>query len=396
MIPEEMSVRLRDELLAVLNEDARNQETLLGRLEQLRSERGLEAHSTLLLILTRLQMEEAEARKHWQGILALRKDLTARVGRDVGLRVAVLDYFLNINRRLTNPKVIELAFSDSLERFATTDPLTGLSSRSHFRSALQKELRRARRYRLPLSLLRLDLDSFRTVNESRGHLVGDRILREIAILIQNKIRDIDTAARLGEDEFAVLLPETERMGAYLVGERIRITVTDHFRRKENRGDSIPLTLSGGIAEYPADSTLPEKLMTRAGEALYQAKGGGKNRTATFFRERRNFIRFDVRQAGLALQPIRSPKGSTRTSPKPKNLSRSGLLFESNTAYDIGEELQITCQGLKGIGEITFSGRVVRIEELEGSEPTRRFDIGVVFQLDWEHQEQALDEWLRQQ
>src|SRR4029434_6813526 len=135
------------------------------------------------------------------------------------------------------------------------------------------------RYELDLCLLAMDLDNFREVNERYGDLVGDILLKEVAILIKNKIRDIDVAARYSGEEFVLILPETERMGAYLVAERIRREIERHFVRREVDGKPIQMTLSIGISKYPDDATLGERLMARAEEALYQAKARGANSVA---------------------------------------------------------------------------------------------------------------------
>ncbi|HMC81842.1 MAG TPA: GGDEF domain-containing protein, partial [Candidatus Polarisedimenticolia bacterium] len=241
MITQQEVDRVKGDLLTLLDEDTHNEERILQRLSQIRSEKGIHVHSALLLILTHLMLDEEEARAHWNAILKHRIDLITRLGRDVGLRVAAFDYFININRKLTNPRIIELAVFEEAERSSAQDPLTGLYNQRYFRSTLQKEMRRSRRYELDLALLYLDLDDFRQVNERHGDLVGDILLKEVAILIKNKIRDIDVAARHGGEEFLVLLPETERMGAYLVAERIRREIERHFLRRDVDGKPIQMT-----------------------------------------------------------------------------------------------------------------------------------------------------------
>jgi len=186
--------RVKGELLALLDEDTHNEERILNRLSQIRAETGIQVHAALLLILTRLLMEEEEARALWNAILQHRINLITRVGREIGLRVAAFDYLLNINRKLTRPRIIELEVLEEAEKSSALDPLTGLYNHRYFRSALQKELRRSRRYELDLALLYMDLDSFREINERHGDLVGDILLTEVATLIKNKIRDIDVAA----------------------------------------------------------------------------------------------------------------------------------------------------------------------------------------------------------
>jgi len=342
-------------------------------------------------------MEEEEAKLHWNAILQHRINLITRIGRDVGLRVAVFDYFINVNRKLTRPKIIELEIFEEAERSSAQDPLTGLYNQRYFRSALQKELRRSKRYELDLSLLYMDLDNFKEVNERYGELVGDILLKEVAILIKNKIRDIDVAARYGGEEFVLLLPETERMGAYLVAERIRREIERHFVRRDVDGKPIQMTLSVGIAKYPEDSTVGERLIVRAEEALFQSKARGANGVAVYYRERRNFIRFDPERRGLQiqLQPGEDPPADGSPS-LPKNISRNGLLMETSRNYRIGQGVVVRCRDPKGSEQITLNGRVVRVEDLEGIGKTGRFDVGIVFLLEWEHQEAEVTEFLQKE
>jgi len=394
--PDEVE-RVKGELLALLDEDTHNEERILQRLSQIHAETGIEVHAALLLILTRLLMEEEEARAHWNAILQHRINLITRVGRDVGLRVAVFDYFLNINRKLTRPRIIELEVLEEAEKSSAMDPLTGLYNQRYFRSALQKELRRSKRYELDLALLYMDLDNFREINERYGDLVGDILLKEVAILVKNKIRDIDVAARHSGEEFVLLLPETERMGAYLVAERIRREIERHFVRRDVDGKPIQMTLSVGIAQYPDDSTVGERLIGRAEEALYQSKARGPNGVSVYYRERRNFIRIDPERRGLKIE-IRPGEGPALpgADSSPRNISRSGLLVETARGYSIGEEVLVRCHDPAGSETITMRGRVVRVEDLEDIGRPGRCDVGIAFLLEWEHQEAEITEFLQRE
>jgi diguanylate cyclase (GGDEF)-like protein len=388
--------RVKGELLALLDEDTHNEERILNRLSQIRAETGIQVHAALLLILTRLLMEEEEARALWNAILQHRINLITRVGREIGLRVATFDYLLNVNRKLTRPRIIELEVLEEAERSSALDPLTGLYNQRYFRSALQKELRRSRRYELDLALLYMDLDSFREINERHGDLVGDILLKEVAILIKNKIRDIDVAARYSGEEFVLLLPETERMGAYLVAERIRREIERHFVRRDVDGKPIQMTLSVGLAQYPEDATVGDRLVTKAEEALYQSKARGPNGVSVFYRERRDFIRFDAGCRGLKIE-LRPANGASAGSPSAaRNISRSGLLIETGKPYSIGEEVAVRCHDPAGAETITLRGRVVRVEDLEGIGKAERFDVGIAFVLDWEHQEAEIREFLERE
>ena len=395
MITLEEAARYKDELLGILREDAHNEERILKRLDQIRTQSGLHAYAALLLILTGMPFEESEARRHWEEILKHRKTLSQKLQRDVGLRIAVLDYFVNVNRQMTRPRIIDVALADRDEPSSPVDGATGLWNARQFLTALQKETRRAKRYNLELCVLYLDIDDFREINERHGDLVGDILLREVAILLKNKIRDIDMAARLAGEEFGLILPETERMGAFLVAERIRKEMERHFLRRDVDGRPIAMTVTIGMAKYPDDATLADRLLRRAEEAMHQAKARGGNTVGVYYRERRSFIRFDVRGRGVQIRVSPAdgpPPDGEGGGSEPRNISRSGLLFETDRVYAMGDEVLIVCQDARDQARITLRGRVVRIEEIEGQ--PGRFEVGAAFLLEWEHQEAQITEFLR--
>jgi len=397
MVDQQESVRIRQHLLSLLDEDIHNEKRVLEELEHVAAETGIHAHAALLLTLTHLPFEESEARSHWQAILQHHAELRKLTGRAVGVRLAVFDYFMNVNRRLVNPKIIELSMFEQAEKSATSDWLTGLHNRHFFRSSLLTELRRCKRFGLVFSLLYLDIDNFRDLSDRFGRSVTDIFLKEVAVLIKNKVRDIDLAARWSGEEFLVALPETERMGAYVVGERIRAGIEQHFQQREHAGKPVRLRVSGGISEYPSDAGVGEKLIQTAAEALYQAKARGKNRISVYFREKRDYIRVDTRRKQLKVQilhpEIDEPVEHTLRA---RNISRSGMLFDSETPYTLGQQLELVCANLAGGDRLTLHSRVVRVEELEGAAGRTLYEIGVVFIFQWEHEESQLADFLKRE
>jgi diguanylate cyclase (GGDEF)-like protein len=393
VIAPEVAARYRDELLSVLQEDAHNEQRILRRLDQIRAEEGISAYAALLLVLTGMAFDETEARRHWEAILAHRRTLQGQLQRDVALRVAALDHFLNVNQTLTGPRLIDIAMSERQEPGSSVDRVTGLPNAAAFLAALQAETRRGRRYELGLSVLYLDLDDFREMNERLGELVGGILLREVAILIQNKIRDIDVAARLAGEEFGILLPETERMGAFLVAERIRREIERHGLRRAVDGRPIRLRASLGVARYPEDATTPDKLLERAEEALHLAKSRGGNAVSVYYRERRQFIRFDLQRGPVTLRvtpapPAEVPEGDSLA----RNISHGGVLFESAMPLAIGVEVTLQCEDGRRGARLTLPARVVRVEEIE--DRPGRYEVGAAFLVEWEHQEAAILEFLR--
>jgi two-component system cell cycle response regulator len=163
---------------------------------------------------------------------------------------------------------------------SVTDALTGLKNRRFFDERLVEEFRRAQRYTDPLSLMMLDLDNFKLVNDRHGHLVGDLVLREAAKLIRGSIRDPDICARYGGEEFAVILPKTHMAGALTVAERVWKELGQKVYRHAADGAKpieVQVTASIGISFYPSkDISAPELLLKYADEALYNAKRAGRN------------------------------------------------------------------------------------------------------------------------
>ncbi len=172
-----------------------------------------------------------------------------------------------------------------LERLAITDDLTGVYNRRYFHERFGQEFERAARYKLPFSCLMLDLDNFKSVNDTHGHLVGDSVLREFSERVQSCIRRVDIMARHGGEEFVVLLPQTGLEGAMVEAERIRMEIAG--RAFEHIPAERPITVSIGVAAYDAD-TMPvgESLLKAADAALYLAKARGKNRAVAHNKEER--------------------------------------------------------------------------------------------------------------
>lgn len=173
-----------------------------------------------------------------------------------------------------------------LELTSITDPLTGVFNYRYFYHKLYTEIMRAKRYKRPLSLIILDFDNFKNINDTYGHLVGDRVLKESARLIKDNIRgcknevykdcDVDTIARYGGEEFAIILPETPLDKALIVGERLREKLEEELPSLIKINGGLKVTASFGVASY-RDGEDIENFVKRADSALYEAKRKGKNK-----------------------------------------------------------------------------------------------------------------------
>lgn len=171
-----------------------------------------------------------------------------------------------------------MADNARLEQLAQTDPLTQLLNRRALTERITAEMERALRYDSTLALLMIDLDHFKRVNDTYGHLVGDDVLRDVAKLLVDTIRVSDIVARYGGEEFLVLLPETDDAGAESFADRIRAAVEEHDFTDSGEHPQLRLTSSIGVAMYPAARIESvEDLFARADAALYRAKADGRNR-----------------------------------------------------------------------------------------------------------------------
>ncbi len=168
--------------------------------------------------------------------------------------------------------------ADQLSKLAHTDPLTGLSNRRHLFEQLESEFARAQRYRRPFCLLYIDMDGFKAINDQFGHLFGDEILRGSARAMQAVLRATDLLARIGGDEFAVLLPETDIEGAQHVAAKLRKSLAAYGTQLS---PSLPsLTLSVGVGQISEEDDAIEDILARADKAQYLAKSAGRSLTRT--------------------------------------------------------------------------------------------------------------------
>ncbi|MHB8946011.1 MAG: GGDEF domain-containing protein, partial [Bacillota bacterium] len=163
------------------------------------------------------------------------------------------------------------------QALAITDGLTGLYNSRYLHERLREEVERAVRFGHPVSYVMMDLDNLKVYNDSFGHPAGDQVIRRIAELVKQNVRSVDAAAKYGGDEFALVLPETDKVGAVAVAERIRASIEGQLFPGDRRRPLVKMTISQGVASFPEDTTAPEKLVELADQALYRAKEGGRNR-----------------------------------------------------------------------------------------------------------------------
>jgi diguanylate cyclase (GGDEF)-like protein len=170
--------------------------------------------------------------------------------------------------------------SEELKRISITDSLTGLLNRRYFQERLAEEIERFKRHKLPFALIMMDIDDFKRLNDTYGHVVGDDALVRTARAVRSSIRAIDVAARYGGEEFTVILPQTSKQAGRTMANRIGRAVA-RTPISTPKGDTAYLTLSLGVASFPDDAQTLEDLLRRSDEALYEAKRRGKNQAVLY-------------------------------------------------------------------------------------------------------------------
>ncbi|MHB8780549.1 MAG: GGDEF domain-containing response regulator [Candidatus Geothermincolia bacterium] len=245
--------------------DARKGESVKERLfrEELVKDGGQEGALDLIHI-------PLNVRKRVEGVLALAAPANATFKRDAPALLKLIQAEATVV--LDNASLYE-----DVKLLAVTDGLTKIYNHRFFQEVFEREFKRADRYRTGFALIMLDIDHFKLINDTYGHLYGDLILKELADLIKSCLRSMDIVARYGGEEFAVLLPETSLKEAELTAERIRRSVEEYaFAAAEGKG--IRITVSQGVTAYPGpDVTNRNDLVAKADGALYRAKGAGRNR-----------------------------------------------------------------------------------------------------------------------
>jgi diguanylate cyclase (GGDEF)-like protein len=335
------------------NEDGANRRYYQAQITELskKEDRIDRFFSSLLEVFVHLEFEEADAIAHWAEIVKHAEALSASLARQVGIHLTIVDYFTNINKLLKQPMLIEIHVFKQTERMAMVDGLTGVFNRRYMEIALKKEYNRCARYRKNLSVFILDIDNFKKLNDERGHVYGDVVLKETAAFLKGIVREEDVVCRYGGEEFLIILPETSGQGAYKLAERMRVVMKDSDFFKESK-----VTFSGGTATFPESGNSVMEIVGAADKALYRAKYAGKDRVLQAIPERRLHSRFP-RSWSLDLLLKVDSKGAVHQPPKirgtdivTQNVSRGGVRFECAVRLDIDEVLQLEFKALDSSNE----------------------------------------------
>ncbi len=351
---------------------------------ELEDKYGPDFPAQVLYLLTRKHFDPASARHHWRHILEHNRYLEETLGRPVGVRIALADYFLNIRPALHDPLLVEGEIFRQRERSALHDELTGLYNRRFFRSALARMVAEARRYHQPFSLLMVDVDHFKHYNDLNGHPAGDRCLARVAHLLRDTAREVDQVVRYGGEEFALLLPRCPKHEAAQVAERHRRAIETHPFPGQDTQPGGNLTISLGVATFPNDAQSARDLIHRADSALYAAKQAGRNCVVSSSPERRRYPRIhyqvpvDFRWGASDFR-----RGLTL------DISLGGVRLQAREPVDTGQPLELIIRAPGKDLNLKVQGRSVHVER----DPVEEMPYRMGVRLERAFQREAFQELL---
>nr|MBF0220693.1 diguanylate cyclase [Desulfobulbaceae bacterium] len=351
-----------EKILSSLTEDDLNKKYLVDRLDELSTPVGnLSFYTGLLELFIHMSVDEETAKQHWRGIFDNYENMNEQLDRDIGIRVAIMDYFVNLNKTLKQPIVVEMHVFKETEKLAMLDGLTGLFNRRYFDVNLLKELRRASRYDKDMSILMLDIDNFKQLNDKKGHLFGDMVLKKLSALLVETSRGEDIICRYGGEEFIVILPETNAKGAYMFSERVRNTMksSDFF-------EEYGITFSAGVIPYPYGGKTPDELLERVDKALYEAKFSGKNCTVIASVEKRRRERF-AKTWKVSYQKLSRRKEVREiVETFTQDVSLGGLCIETTEKFPVETKLLLDIELPTGLPTVlsTVAGEVVWVQKVK--------------------------------
>ncbi|MGD9124925.1 MAG: diguanylate cyclase [Desulfarculaceae bacterium] len=367
-----------DDLLTLLAAAQKHQK-VQGEYWQEQEERyGRRLYVEMLHLLTRMSFEPDEAREHWFKILDHRYKLLQTLGRDVGVRVALCDYFVNIYPAVENPIIVEVNLFLEKEQGAVRDELTGLFNRRFFNSILTKQMAHSQRYHQPFSLLMMDVDGFKDFNDKFGHQAGDQALAEMAQILESSARNVDYLVRYGGDEFAVILPGAGKKEAMVAANRQRQAISGAPICRDLYGQGRTFTLSVGVATYPDDTHLSFDLVRRADLALYSAKSGGRDQVKAAEPEQRRHARIPYR----AHVDFRRGGEEDVISGETRDISLGGLSMATRLKVEKGEPLELIVHAPELDKALTIHGLTVRL--LGDAADGTQYQLGVSFNPDQEN------------
>ncbi len=371
---EKIHNHLEKEIIKILDEDIGNEEYIINQFNLLHKKSGDDFFVDLFKVLINIEFPPDEAGEYWKKIMYHKKFLSNRIGKEMNFRVAMLDYFINVNKKIKNPKIIEIKLFEKTIKFALVDELTGLYNRKYYDDIIEKELNRAKRHKRILSLCVIDIDDFKHYNDEFGHIEGDKVLETFGIVIQQCLRKEDVICRYGGEEFVAIMPEVDNADALKSIERLR---RELYKYKFK--DGHPITFSAGVAVFPIDADNKSELFIKADKAMYTAKSNGKDQTCIYGHERRGKKRIPVDwQVTYSILKYHNGKYIQKdfSEGQAKDISLEGICFETDKRLNNGDILKVVFNNETGDTEIDRNAEVVWVTNKESHDGN--YKIGLKF------------------
>lgn len=302
----------------------------------------------------------------WEEILEHQKLLKESLHRDISVNTALFDLLMSKGEKSSEARLIEIPSTQKVSYTSIVDPLTGLYNERFFQLIVEAEIKKAKQYSFPLTLIILDMDNFGLYSALYGHETSDIALNETGIVLRKSCRKEDMFFRLKKNRFSVVLLNIAREGAHRLGERLRQSVESHDFKGADKLPSKKLTISGGIAIYPDDGKNSQTLIMAAEEALTTAKQSGKNRILEYSIKRRKTPRIEKE-----MEAKYQIEGRKDIKPQPvsiKNISESGVLLTASSDLPLGGLVILTIKLPTGT-TIKAKGETVRLARKEGANQT---------------------------
>lgn len=261
------------ELVSAFSGDRALTKKEIHRLDDIKKKRGQFFYSDLLYAISHQHFPAEIAENLWTEIIQHKKQVSTLLERNIRIVVAALDYLSNVTYRMNSPTLVCETVIEEIVGLSLGDGLTGLFNHTYFYQQIDLEVRRSIRYETIVSLLLIDIDDFKTVNDKYGHQEGDRVLKVMAGSLLVEARDSDICCRYGGEEFAAILPCTDIYATSIIAERIREKMVEQLP------DGSEVTVSIGVASYGDNMRTSQDLVEEADAALYRAKKSGKNQIA---------------------------------------------------------------------------------------------------------------------
>ena len=349
--------KLMKRLLSLLEVERKFNYFTLEIDEILESRTKTSFYSKLLELFIKSNFDDDEAKNHWENIIENIDIMKRKLNREIGLRVAIVDYFINQTEMMKEPIVVEMRLFKENEKLALVDSMPGRFNKRFYDMTVRKEYKKALRFNQIFSLVLLDLDDFKKVNDTKGHLFGDEVLANFGRFLSSSSREEDIICRYGGEEFIIILPETTGDGALVYAERMRqMLKEDEFFKKHE------ITFSGGISTFPYNGKDLEALFKSVDKSLYAAKYAGKDCVIKSTGNKRKFKRFN-KSWKIQYQCLRDSFGTPQIEEViSQDISIGGLRFESKQDLQI-DSLILLKLDIPDNDEMVLSGKVMWVKRM---------------------------------